>query len=230
MDPQAQGNPFTGSAGGSMPDIFSMFGQQNSGQHQQFSFNFGNRDQGKVNIDLSDLLRQMMGDGGGGRQARYHHQQPKTYHRDVTCTLEELATGATKKLKVKLPFNGRSMEKIFTVHLKPGWKAGTKIKFPPTTSFPAGITFVVKEKKHATLKRVGDDLIFRHKLVKKKKNDTSSSPVTITVHLPYGETWSRKIAGKSSLLRKGQKLTVPDKGMPIKGGPFRGNLIVEFYE
>ena len=129
---------------------------------------------------------------------------------------------------------------VYTIKLVKGWKAGTKITFPPSAKFPnVRITFVITEannnetdkKLSSSLQRSGNDLIFRHQLdpehvLKKQKF------VDISVVLPDGSQWKRSIPSASSsrsLLRPGQKLTVPDLGMPIKGGPERGNLIIEFY-
>jgi len=210
---------------------------------------------GGLDLDLEELLNQMLGrqppprssrgGGGGGttRQKRRNQppppfgfrpqqsqqQQNQSYERPVQCTLKELAFGATKKLKVNHA-GGRS--KIYRINVKPGWKEGTKIKFPASTSdtdgyrFPA-MTFIVVQKKHPYFERREDDVVYRHKL--RNQDGLIQGPERINIVLLDGTTWSRSIPVKSSLLRPGQCLTVPDQGMPIKGGHGRGNLIVEFY-
>ena len=56
-------------------------------------------------------------------------------------------------------------DKILTITVKPGWKAGTKITFPkegdqgPNT-VPADIVFILKDKPHPRFERVGNDLIY----------------------------------------------------------------------
>ena len=56
-------------------------------------------------------------------------------------------------------------DKILTITVKPGWKAGTKITFPregdqgPNT-IPADIVFILKDKPHPRFERVGNDLIY----------------------------------------------------------------------
>jgi len=54
--------------------------------------------------------------------------------RTFACTLEELYTGCTKKMKITktLVESGKRMqaEKILTLQVKPGWKTGTKVTFP----------------------------------------------------------------------------------------------------
>merc|ERR1711865_17706 len=78
---------------------------------------------GVEGIDLNDILNQFMGTGGttlrrpgtsgsseggrtggwGARDRQRQQQQDKTYERYFSCTLGELMTGCTKKLKVSYP-------------------------------------------------------------------------------------------------------------------------------
>jgi hypothetical protein len=141
--------------------------------------------------------------------------------------------------------SGGGSSHVYTIHLVKGWKAGTKISFPPppppqSNLPPVRMTFVITEAAAANetllpLQRRGNDLIFRYKLgadpddlIRKTQKDNM---VHIAVPLlPDGkQVWRRSIPATSSLLRPGQTLTVPDLGMPIEGGPQRGNLIIEFY-
>jgi DnaJ family protein B protein 4 len=196
---------------------------------------FGDGDQ---DVDIAELLREMAMGGrsaGGGIDSenlfrsfmggQYQQQQKRyqqEYERPMSCSLEELATGATKKLKVN--FGGRT--RVFTVYLNKGWKAGTKVHFKARGGFPA-ITFLVKEKKHSIFERRGDDLIYRHKIL---RDESKKKTLQLTIPLLDGTVWSRIIPGDSSLLRPGQSLTVTDLGMPIKGNSSsRGNLIIEFF-
>jgi DnaJ-class molecular chaperone len=61
--------------------------------------------------------------------------------------------------------SSRSEDKVLTIDVKPGWKAGTKITFPregdqsPNT-IPADIVFIIKDKPHQFFKRDGCDLIY----------------------------------------------------------------------
>lgn len=220
------------------PGAFNFFG--NGAQPNQFGSGGG------INLDIQELLRNWA--GGESSMFGMRNQQPspafkrrrkppKVYERPVRCSLEELCTGATKKLKVN--FGASLGSKVYTIQIKPGWKAGTKIKYPASSRFPA-MVFVVQEKKHLVFKRVGDDLVYQYHLDKSKNSQPSphsntdkasqqhGSSVTLDLKLPTGETWSRTIPANSILLRAGRTCTVPDKGMPIKGGPARGNLIIEF--
>lgn len=259
--PSPQQQPFyggPGGGGGGAGSFFSSFGG-GGGPSGAGGFNFGGMDfggatsrnsgTGGLDMNIEDLLRHMAGgqnSGGGGLfgVGGYPQQQssprppPKAYTRACACTLEELATGATKKMKVKF---GANRSKIYTVQLQKGWKAGTKVKFNASKDGRLGaMTFVIQEKKHSLLERRGDDLVYRHDL-SVCKNTPPSGNVTKTVNakdetvkielvLPDGEVWMRSLSKSSSFLREGQTLTVTDKGMPIKGGPSRGNLIIEFFD
>lgn len=241
-----QANPFQQPGQG--PGFFGF----NSGQQQPGGgFSFGGMDMGDLfrgaagqnagkgglNLDLSELLSQLGGQGGGGLgggnpfrsgpQRPQRQRQQQTYQMDCPCTLEELATGATKKMKVSLGAKNKKMSKVYTISLKKGCKQGTKFNFKASKKdrFPP-MTFVVKEKKHHIFIRRGDDLVYRHDLAK----DEEGSLVKLELTLLDGEVWTRSLAPNSSFLRSGQTLEVTGKGMPIKGGPQRGNLIVEFYD
>lgn len=218
IDPSQQPQPNYGSAfrqGGNSP-FFSFGGDS-------MPFSFGGDPASSMSGDplLDQLLRQMMGG------STFHHSASRdpdpfargkrfnrqSYECAINCSLEELSTGATKKLKVEFPGIG---SKTYPVHLKPGWKAGTKIKFPGRGRFPE-VIFIVKEKKHPRFVRKGDDLIFRYKLLE----DDSQ----LTIKLLDGTLWSRKIRKRK--LQRERHITVPNLGMPSKGGPSRGNLIIE---
>ncbi|KAL7575545.1 hypothetical protein ACA910_020121 [Epithemia clementina (nom. ined.)] len=206
----------------------------------------------------------MMGGGGGGatsttQRPRHHQQQPppplKEVTRTLTCTLADLYMGKTKTVTLQIN-NGRQgggspLQQQYTIKLKPGWKAGTKVKFKQRGRDVPPITFVIAEAKHATLERRGNDLVYRHKVVgrnnnktddnkKKRKKTKSASAATTTsvvtdvrlsITLPDGQVWERVVPASrvERLLKPGESLTVPDMGMPIKDTDERGNLIIEFY-
>lgn len=98
---------------------------------------------------------------------------PITY--DLQVSLEDIFRGSTKKMKISrqvLNPDGRttrSEEKVLTINIKAGWKAGTKVTFPregdqkPNT-IPADIMFVIKDKPHPFFKRDGSDLRYTVKL------------------------------------------------------------------
>ena len=199
-------SPFGGNPFGAGGNPFGS-GSFSSQQSYDFSDMFGGG--AGTNIDLSDLLRQMM----GGAPTSGPPPTPQTYTRPVQCTLTDLMKGTTKKLRVTFD---RHRSKTYTIHIKQGWKEGTKITFRGNPT----MVFVVQQVPHPTLLREGDDLVYRQRI------PHDASVIDIHVTLPDGEEWHKKLSTKSSLVRRGQRLTVPDKGMPTKGG--RGNLLIEF--
>jgi hypothetical protein len=75
----------------------------------------------------------------------------KAIQRHLGCTLEELFTGSTRKLKItRTIFSSsgqpRTAEEILEVAVKPGWKKGTKVTFPEKGEDTAWV--------HATVQRL----------------------------------------------------------------------------
>lgn len=101
-------------------------------------------------------------------------QDPPVEH-DLYVSLEDIFKGCTKKMKINrkvLNPDGRTTrreEKVLTINIKPGWKAGTKITFQkegdqsPNT-IPADIVFVVRDKPNPIFKREGSDIRYTVKL------------------------------------------------------------------
>jgi DnaJ-class molecular chaperone len=236
IDPSMGGGPFQasqggGGAGGSFspkPGTQQFFFNQGDGmdpneflrQFTQQSGGFGGTGGGSA--DIESLLRDMMGGGSSaGMFTPQQSQSPpqkqrvptaKPFTRPLSCTLEDLATGRLKKVRLKMPRDGRS--RLFQVQLQKGWKAGTKLKYPATRDFPA-VTLVVREKPHPTLVRRDNDLVYI----------VAPGMTTIEVTLPDGEVWKRRLP---RTMRAGEHVTISEKGMPIKGGLARGDLILEF--
>ncbi|KIW09312.1 uncharacterized protein PV09_00227 [Verruconis gallopava] len=86
----------------------------------------------------------------------------------LPVSLEDLYKGATKKMKIKRKkFDSNTNkqvieDRILEVPIKPGLKAGSKIKFKDVGDQVEGGTqdlhFIVEEKPHPTLSRDGDDI------------------------------------------------------------------------
>lgn len=166
-------------------------------------------------------------EGVHSRQAK----DPPVY-RDLPVSLEELLNGATKKLKItrKVHEGGMSSdeEKILTINIKKGWKAGTKITFaeegdqkPGTT--PADVIFVIQDKPHDLFQRDTDNnLHYRCKLSLKQALTGCS------VQIPTLE-------GKAETLRltpvtqPGSTVRIGGKGLPLPKSPNRrGDILVTF--
>lgn len=141
------GGAFGGGGGGGMEDLFGAFGGGGGG-------GFGG------------------GGFGGGYGGGYGGPPPKVP--DVThvlkCSLEELHSGATKRVKLSrtgTDASGRPtrVEEVLSIDVKPGWKPGTKVRFEgkgdarPGAGTPGDVVFIVEEKPHPTFRREGDTLI-----------------------------------------------------------------------
>ncbi len=115
-----------------------------------------------------------IGGGASNGSTKKKAQDPPIYH-DLLVSLEDIASGTSKKMKISrkvLGPDGRSTQledKVLTIEIRPGWKAGTKITFPregdqsPNT-IPADIVFIIKDKAHPFFKRDGADLIYTTKI------------------------------------------------------------------
>jgi DnaJ-class molecular chaperone len=95
---------------------------------------------------------------------------------DLECTLKELYNGCIKKFNITRKRNNKDGNlvddtKNFVIHVKPGWKKGTKVSFvnegdEGPNIIPADIIFVIQEKENADAgyKREGNNLVYTYKL------------------------------------------------------------------
>ncbi|KAJ7959156.1 dnaJ-like subfamily B member 13-like [Quillaja saponaria] len=158
--------------------------------------------------------------------------KPPAVERRLECKLEELCYGCTKKIKITrdvVTNTGQivQQEEILTIKVKPGWKKGTKITFEGKGnerpgSYPAGITFVIAEKRHPLFRRDGNDLELAVEIPLRK----ALTGCTMSVPLLGGERKSLKI---EDIIYPGYEKIISGQGMPIsneKGK--RGNLKITF--
>lgn len=162
-------------------------------------------------------------DSDDGRTA----EKPPEIVKQLPVSLEDLYKGTTKKLRVtKKRRAGGEEANTLEINVKPGWKAGTKIRFNGAGHETAGgaqdMVFVIEEKPHDVFKRDGDDLVVE---VTVPLVDALSGPTppatftrtlttldgrTIRYDLPYPNT---RNGGKP--LQPGQVIKVAGEGMPI---------------
>jgi len=93
---------------------------------------------------------------------------------DLHITLEDVLKGCTKKMKISRKIfqsdgTSRTEDKVLTINVKPGWKAGTKITFQregdqTPNKIPADIVFIIRDKPHSLFKRDGSDLRYTAKM------------------------------------------------------------------
>jgi DnaJ homolog subfamily B member 4 len=119
------------------------------------------------------------------------------------------------------------------IAILPGWKAGTKVRFPragnETTSGEAqDLVFVVEEKPHARFTREDNNLRTKVPLPLVDALSGSKLP-TRTVELLDGRKLSVKVP--EGVVKPGQTTIIAGEGMPIRKqteGKKKGDLIVEW--
>ncbi|KAI5285297.1 hypothetical protein KEM54_000673 [Ascosphaera aggregata] len=170
---------------------------------------------------------------GGSRKGRAARRQPETtiVERELPISLEDLFAGTHKKMKIKRKTydavtGQKSMEdKILSFDIKPGLKAGSKIKFTGVgdqeENASQDIHFIITEKPHPTFKREGDDI--RLKLDISLKEALTGWDRTIQTI----DKRQLRITGKIPT-QPGHEERYPGLGMPLPKTPSkRGDFIVQ---
>ncbi|KAJ2009633.1 Molecular chaperone (DnaJ super) [Coemansia thaxteri] len=234
------GGGFPGGTGGNFPGGGTTFSFSSGGPGGSFAgFNPSNPE---------DIFAQLFGGGLGGLSGLggrvqssnsmdidngYGSRRPKEVTRSLACTLEELYNGVTKKLKVTRNVQGSSgamsiSEKVLQVDVKPGWKAGTKIRFQKEgddLGYGAqDIVFVVQEKPHALFKREGDDLHISLTL----SLDEALCGFKKPVQLLSGK--AIHVSNSNTIIKPGQVSRMPGYGMPISRQPNSFGALVITYK
>lgn len=237
------GNQFYSNMEGfSMNDLFSTFssgmgGNSNSNSGPQtFS---GSSSSNNLESIFESILKQNNKDTSF-KYDNYNNNNSKPTIHSVHCTLEELAKGCTKKLKVTYP---NHKQKIYTINIPPGTESATEINYHPSVTknnnIPS-ITFRIKSKKHLyfTLHEK-NDLLWKCQITKQQAKKDSG--LKLTIPLPTGETFICLTKDYISNVKNGDKIEIVNKGMPIivkkntnnDNSDFhkshRGKLIIEFH-
>ncbi|PPD86461.1 hypothetical protein GOBAR_DD16592 [Gossypium barbadense] len=159
-------------------------------------------------------------------------RKPPPVESKLPCTLEELYTGSTRKMKISRTIvnaSGRQAQEseILTIDVKPGWKKGTKITFPDKgneqpNQLPADLVFVIDEKPHDLYKRDGNDLIVNNRVSLAE----ALGGTTINLTTLDGRNLSLSV---TDIINPGYELVVAREGMPIAKEPGnRGDLKIKF--
>jgi len=227
-------------------DIFKQFfGNSSFGMGNMGSSEHGNRghfsrgfqqmnDDGMSGFTFSNMGGHGMNDNMDTDMHNTHSQQAEAVETPLHCSLEELYTGTTKKMRIsrkRLGSDGHSTYndvKILEINVKPGWKAGTKITFSKEGNenpgaLPGDIIFIVTEKPHSRFKRSGNDLICKHRITLKQALIGFTMEIDTLDHRKL-RTPVNKITS-SDYVHK-----IPNEGMPISKGnsSSKGSLLVEF--
>ncbi|GAA6007289.1 hypothetical protein JCM10207_001572 [Rhodosporidiobolus poonsookiae] len=165
---------------------------------------------------------------------------PPEIVKPLPIALEDLYKGCTKKLRVtKKKLNGQEESNTLEIAVKPGWKAGTKVRFAraghETPSGSQDMVFVIEEKAHPTFKREGDDLVYTLKvpLVDALSGPAGGGTPTKTITHLDGRSVSVNVPyprGGGAPLKPGQVIRVAGEGMPItrkNAGKAKGDLLVK---
>ena len=217
-------NPFGAPGSNPFDDMMSGFmggamgGPGTGGTKVSFPGGTGGR------VDFSDF------GGAFGGFSTQQQQQDKPVEHVLELGLEDLFHGCTKKMKISRKVLGAdgtttNEDKILTIDVKPGWKAGTKVTFPregdqSVGRIPSDIVFIIGEKKHEHFTRDGNNLKYEAKISLKQA-------------LCGGKIEVPRIKGKSltvtlnEVVRPGAEKHIPDEGMPVSKQPGkRGDLVV----
>lgn len=221
-DPRDIFAQFFGSGTNPFDDMFSGAGGPGPG-----GFTFNGSTGGFT--DFSSFSNRSGGGGFGGMGKR---QDPPVEHK-LNVTLDELYHGCTKKMKISrkvMQADGTTskQDKIVSVDIKSGWKAGTKVTFARegdqvAGKIPSDVVFVIGEKPHHHFTREGNNL--RHK-----------AKVTLKTALCGGEVTIPTINGSKPIKHKLNRVVdsnteevFPEQGMPISKQPGkRGDLLINY--
>lgn len=166
------------------------------------------------------------------------HERPSEIVKVLKVSLGELCTGAVKHLKVgRRLLDGTTEDKVLEIQIHPGWKSGTKIRFPQSgneqpNGKPQDLVFVVEEKPHETFKREGNDLLCNIKLSLVEALTGPPAEVakfTKTVDMLDGR--KLQVPVPLGIVKPGQRTTISGEGMPIrKGGSVndKGDLVIKW--
>jgi len=172
----------------------------------------------------------MGGIGGMGGMGMPGMGGKRPFVADIKCTLEELYSGTTKRMKITRQCHtpGREREHVFEIQVKPGWKAGTKITFAGEgDEFAPGqfqdVVLVVKEKPHAVFRRDGHNLLFHARC------SLADALCGFKVDVPTLDGRVLRVNIRD-VVRPSYTKIVAGEGMPISksGGTARGDLLITF--
>jgi DnaJ-class molecular chaperone len=158
-------------------------------------------------------------------------KQDTPVQHNLELSLEELMTGVTKKMKITrniVHSSGRATreDKVLTINVKPGWKAGTKITFSKEGDqypgrIPADIVFVIRDKAHSYFKRDGQDILHTERITLR---DALCGTTLIVKGLGGEQLRFRMDEVTPSTVKR-----ISGKGLPNPKDPNRrGDMIIKF--
>lgn len=144
------------------------------------------------------------------------------------CTLEEIATGCVKKFNVERTIDGKPNKKLFEVKVEPGYKKGTKVRFPneggSIQGYPpniqADLVFILDEKPHPRFQRDGGNLKTKVQINLKQ----ALLGATLSINGIDGKPISIPLSG---ITNNGRTMRIRGEGLLDRKVGKRGDLLVE---
>jgi len=215
----------SGAGGGGMPGMRSMFGGDGDDPMSGLGGSSNTNTYTYVNgVPLGG--KSNGGGGGGGRSGRPSSfggpstsQPPAEITRPLKVSLEELYTGTTKRLKIgRKLLNGFTEDKILEIEVQPGWKSGTKVRFPyagneQSSGESQDLVFVVEEKPHEQFERDGSDLVCHLKI---PLVDALDAPSSGKKPLDTLDGRRLQVTLPGGIVKPGQETKIVGEGMPIR--------------
>ncbi|KAF9456752.1 hypothetical protein BDZ94DRAFT_1274867 [Collybia nuda] len=174
-------------------------------------------------------------------QTKQHPPSPSSGPSEITkplkVSLQELYNGTVKHLRVgRRLLNGTTEDKVLEIQIQPGWKSGTKIRFPRAGNEQAphgdaqDLVFVVEEKPHVIFRRDGNDLSCRVPIsLVDALTGSLSGKLMKTIEMLDGRKLQVNVP--SGVVKPGQEMMISGEGMPIrKDGSVKkkGDLFVKW--
>lgn len=170
--------------------------------------------------------------GNTNRANKDKLQDPPIEH-DLYVSLEDIIKGCTKKMKicrkvVQPDGTAKKEDKVLTINVKPGWKAGTKITFQREgdqgrNKIPADIVFIIRDKPHPHFKREGSDIRYSAKITLKQ------ALCGTIVDIPTMSSEKLSMDLRDEIVKPNTVKRIQGHGLPLPKEPSRkGDLIVSF--
>lgn len=171
----------------------------------------------------------MMGGKGMGK-GKAPGDRPAVF--DLNCSLEDLYSGITKKMKIKRSSATltRDAEAVLEVEVKPGWKAGTKVTFSGegdeigSTGRAQDVIFIIREKQHAVFTREGSNLLHNAQI------PLVDALTGFKLDVPMLDAAGRILrVNVRDMVTPNYTKIIKGEGMPSSKSPgFKGDLIITF--
>lgn len=223
-------------------DIFFRMGGNDQGGRGGHGVNMFDVDDDMMDTDFAFPGFARPGGGLRGTQSfshssphrkQSHSAQDPAIEHDLYVSLEELLKGCTKKMKITRKVlspdgtSARKEDKVLTINVKPGWKAGTKITFQREgdqsgKNIPADIVFIIKDKPHPLFKREGADIRYTAKISLKE----ALTGCVISVPTLTGEKITQRY---NEVIKPTTTKRITGHGLPHSKEPSkRGDLLINF--